>query len=95
MDANAILHIYIDIDIDIHINIDKDISICKDRNIDFNKAYRVVLMCLGHRYQTRCPIFMIHNLISMVRIGTAFIYSLKVSRCLMLFLIQKKVNIRH
>ena len=38
MDANAILHIYIDIDIDIHINIDKDISICKDRNIDFNKV---------------------------------------------------------
>ena len=55
MDANAFLHIYIDIDI--HINIDKDISICKDRNIDFNKAYLVVLMCLGHRYQTRCPIF--------------------------------------
>ena len=51
MDANAFLHIYIDI----HINIDKDISICKDRNIDFNKAHLVVLMGLGHRYQTRCP----------------------------------------
>ena len=33
---------------------------------------------------------MIHNLTSMVRIGTAFYYSLKVSRCLMLFLIQEK-----
>ena len=71
MDANAILPIYIDIDIGI--NIDRDISISKDRNIDFNKAHLVVLMCLGHRYQTRCPIFMIHNLTSMVRVGTAFI----------------------
>lgn len=40
MDANAILPIYIDIDI--HIGIDRDFSIYKDRNIDFNKAHLVV-----------------------------------------------------
>ncbi len=42
MDANAILPIYIDIDIHIGINIDRDFSIYKDRNIDFNKAHLVV-----------------------------------------------------
>jgi hypothetical protein len=47
MDANAILPIYIDIDIGI--NIDRDISISKDRNIDFNKVHLIVFMCLGHR----------------------------------------------
>ena len=45
MDANAFLPIYIDIDIHIGINIDRDLSIYKDRNIDFNKAHLVVLMC--------------------------------------------------
>ena len=58
MDANAILPIYIDIDIHIGINIDRDLSIYKDRNIDFNKVHLVVLVCLGHRHQIRCPIFM-------------------------------------
>ena len=42
MDANAFLPIYIDIDIHIGINIDRDLSIYKDRNIDFNKAHLVV-----------------------------------------------------
>jgi hypothetical protein len=42
MDANAFLPIYIDIDIHIGIDIDRDLSIYKDRNIDFNKAHLVV-----------------------------------------------------
>jgi hypothetical protein len=40
MDAYAFLPIYIDIDIGI--NIDRDLSIYKDRNIDFNKVRLVV-----------------------------------------------------
>ena len=42
MDAYAFLPIYIDIDIHIGINIDRDLSIYKDRNIDFNKVRLVV-----------------------------------------------------
>jgi hypothetical protein len=45
MDANAFLPIYIDIDIGI--NIDRDLSIYKDRNIDFNKVRLVVPMFRG------------------------------------------------
>ena len=74
MDANAFLPIYIDIDIHIGIDIDRDLSIYKDRNIDLNKTHLVVR---GFRASVSNPMpdfFMIHNLIGMVRKGTALLF---------------------
>ena len=74
MDANAFLPIYIDIDIHIGIDIDRDLSIYKDRNIDFNKVRLVVPKFRASASNPMPDFFMIHNLIGMVRKGTALLF---------------------
>ena len=72
MDAYAFLPIYIDIDIGI--NIDRDLSIYKDRNIDFNKVRLVASKFRASASNPMPDFFMIHNLIGMVRKGTALLF---------------------
>ena len=92
MDANAFLPIYIDIDIDIHIgiNIDRDFSIYKDMNIDFNKAHLVVPRFRASASNPMPDFYVIHNLTCMVRKGVTLYIIMRRSRCLMVFLVQKK-----
>ena len=89
MDANAFLPIYIDIDIHIGIDIDRDLSIYKDRNIDFNKAHLVVRRFRAS-VSNPMPDFYDTQPYQYGQSRYCFYYSLKVSRCLMLFLIQEK-----
>ena len=95
MDANAILHIYIDIDIDIHIgiNIDRDLSIYKDRNIDFNKVRLVAPKFRASASNPMPDFYVIHNLTCMVRKGVTLYIIMSRSRCLMVFLVQKKKKV--
>ena len=74
MDANAFLPIYIDIDIHIGIDIDRDLSIYKDRNIELNKTHLVVRRFRASVSNPMPDFFMIHNLIGMVRKGTALLF---------------------
>ena len=98
MDANAILPIYIDIDIhigidiDIHIgiDIDRDLSIYKDRNIDFNKVRLVAPKFRASASNPMPDFYVIHNLTCMVRKGVTLYIIMSRSRCLMVFLVQKR-----
>ena len=90
MDANAILPIYIDIDIHIGINIDRDLSIYKDRNIDFNKVRLVAPKFRASASNPMPDFYVIHNLTCIVRKGVTLYIIMSRSRCLMLFLVQKR-----
>ena len=93
MDANAILPIYIDIDIHIGINIDRDLSIYKDRNIDFNKVRLVAAKFRASASNPMPNFYVIHNLTCMVRKGVTLYIIMSRSRCLMVFLVQKKKKV--
>ena len=90
MDANAFLPIYIDIDIHIGINIDRDLSIYKDRNIDFNKVRLVAPKFRASVSNPMPDFYMIHNLTCMVRKGITLYIIMSRSRCLMMFLFPKR-----
>ena len=95
MDANAFLPIYIDIDIHIGIDIDRDLSIYKDRNIDLNKTHLVVRRFRASVSNPMPDFFMIHNLIGMVRKGTALLFLEGEQVSYGVLHPKKKVNIRH
>ena len=89
MDANAFLPIYIDIDIHIGIDIDRDLSIYKDRNIDFNKAHLVVRRFRAS-VSNPMPDFLLFTTLPVWSGKALLYYSFKVSRCLMVSFIQEK-----
>ena len=87
MDANAFLPIYIDIDID------RDLSIYKDRNIDFNKVRLVAPKFRASASNPMPDFYVIHNLTCMVRKCVTLYIIMSRSRCLMVFLVQKKKKV--
>ena len=90
MDANAFLPIYIDIDIHIGINIDRDLSIYKDKNIDFNKVRLVTAKFRASASNPMPNFYVIHNLTCMVRKGVTLYIIMSRSRCLTVSFIQEK-----